>query len=96
MRARLRALCVTLCLLLAGGASAEGVDLLGTWYVLVHYKDDNAPNPEQERWEDRVWVFEKKGRRLKWTEYPIVVFEDDSGRFERRGTGQYARILHSW
>ena len=29
-------------------------------------------------------------------EWPIVVFSDESGRFERRGTGQYARILHYW
>jgi murein DD-endopeptidase MepM/ murein hydrolase activator NlpD len=84
-------------LLLAGApAGAETVDLIGTWYVLVHYKDDNAPNPDEERWEDRVWVFEQDGRRLAWKEYPIVVFDDETGRFERRHTGQYARILHHW
>jgi murein DD-endopeptidase MepM/ murein hydrolase activator NlpD len=77
-------------------AAAEPVDLFGTWYVLVHYKDDNAPNPDEERWEDKVWVFAPEGRRLSWTEYPIVVFDDETGRFERRQTGQYARILHSW
>jgi murein DD-endopeptidase MepM/ murein hydrolase activator NlpD len=83
-------------LLSAGAAPAEPVDLVGTWYVLVHYKDDNAPNPDEERWDDKVWVFERKGQRLAWTEYPIVVFDDESGRFERRETGQYARILHYW
>jgi len=86
-----------LCLLLLPWAlPVQAVDLTGTWYVLVHYKDDHSPNPEQERWDDRVWVFEPKGRRLEWTEYPIVVFDDDTGRFERRANGQYARILHSW
>lgn len=83
-------------LFFAGPAFAEAVDLLGTWYVLVHYEDDASPDPDRERWDDRVWVFEKKGRRLSWTEYPIVVFDDASGRFERRPTGQYARILHHW
>jgi murein DD-endopeptidase MepM/ murein hydrolase activator NlpD len=80
----------------AGPARAQDHDLVGTWYVLVHYKDANASNPDEERWDDRVWVFEQKGRRLRWIEYPIVVFDDETGRFERRHTGQYARILHYW
>jgi len=76
--------------------SAVGVELAGTWYVLVHYKDAAAGNPDAERWDDRVWVFERKGGRMRWTEYPIVLFRDETGRFERRSTGQYARILHHW
>lgn len=83
-------------LILAASAGAQSVELEGTWYVLVHYKDDHAVNADEERWEDRVWVFSKDGRRLRWTEYPIVVFDDESGRFERRQSGQYARILHFW
>jgi hypothetical protein len=84
-------------LLLAGPAFGESaVDLVGTWHVLVHYKDDNAPHPERERWDDRIWVFDRVGDRLRWREYPIVVFSDESGRFERRSSGQYARILGSW
>jgi murein DD-endopeptidase MepM/ murein hydrolase activator NlpD len=82
--------------LAAAPAPAEPLELAGTWYVLVHYKDDNAPNPDEERWEDKVWVFAREGQRLSWTEYPIVVFDDETGRFERRQTGQYARILHFW
>lgn len=81
---------------LAAPCPAAAVELAGTWYVLIHYKDDNAGNPEAERWDDRVWVFEKQGNGLRWTEYPIAVFDDESGRFERRDTGQYARILGSW
>lgn len=81
---------------LAAPAAAEDVDLVGSWYVLVHYKDDAAPNPKLERWQDEEWVFARKGRRLQWTVYPIVVFDDESGRFERRSTGQYARILAYW
>jgi hypothetical protein len=90
-----RALAV-LSLCAATGAAGEGVELIGTWYVLVHYKDDNASNPETPRWDDRVWKFEPAGSRLRWTEYPIVVFNDESGRFERRASGQYARVLHFW
>jgi hypothetical protein len=48
------------------------------------------------RWNDRIWVFEKTGGKLRWTEYPIVVFADEGGRFERRSTGQYARVLGAW
>jgi hypothetical protein len=80
-----------------GAASARAeVDLSGTWHVLVHYKDDLSANPDEPRWDDRLWSFEPSGSRLRWMEWPIVVFSDESGRFERRGTGQYARILHYW
>lgn len=72
------------------------VDLEGTWHALIHYTDDNTSHPEQQRWLDRIWVFERKGSRIQWTEYPIAVFDDESGRFERRGTGQYARTLGAW
>ena len=95
-RAWLRIALGLLLLGLASPAVARDLDLIGSWYVLVHYKDDNAGNADQERWEDKLWVFERKGRRLSWVEYPIVVFEDETGRFERRHTGQYARILHFW
>jgi hypothetical protein len=82
--------------LLAMPGRAVELELAGTWYVLVHYKDDAAGNPDAERWEDRIWSFERKGSRMRWTEYPIVIFRDETGRFERRSTGQYARILHYW
>jgi hypothetical protein len=80
------------------GATPAGaeVDLEGTWYVLVHYKDDISPNPDTPRWDDRLWSFEPSGSRLRWREWPIVVFSNETGRFERRGTGQYARVLHHW
>ena len=80
---------------LAPAAVAE-VDLTGSWHVLVHYKDESTSHPERERWLDRLWVFEEKNGKLYWTEYPIVVFADETGRFERRSSGQYARVLGSW
>jgi hypothetical protein len=84
--------------LVAGSARAESteVDLLGTWHVLVHFTDDHTHDPTQLRWDDRVWVFAKAGSRLRWTEYPIVVFRDQSGRFESRGAIRAARALHGW
>ena len=48
-------------------ARAEAVDLIGTWHVLVHYKDSATDHPERERWVDRVWKFEREGSRLAWT-----------------------------
>jgi hypothetical protein len=78
-------------------APSAALDLTGSWHVLVHYRDAKTAKPDLLRWEDRVWEFAPKGSRLEWTEFPIVLFDDESGRFERReGTGQYARVLDAW
>jgi len=76
---------------LSAAAPAAGIDLAGTWHLVVHYKDSVARNPDAERWEDRVWVFEREGERLRWIDYPIVVLQDESGRFEGR-----SRVLAHW
>ncbi len=90
----------------AGGAAAAlllltspafaSVDLVGTWYVLIHYRDSTTANPDADRWEDKVWKIEQKGSRLQWTEFPIVVFNDGSGRFGRVGRNARARLLVAW
>ncbi len=91
-----RGLLVLCVLLLAVAASrAEALDLSGTWYVLVHYKDDTTAKPEALRWEDRIWVFQQEGGDLVWKDYPIVVFQDDDGRFERSRRG-YSRVVAPW
>jgi len=72
------------------------LDLAGTWHLLVHYTDDHAHDPEQVRWDDKVWIFEREGSRLRWKEYPIVVFEDETGRFENLGGSHAARVPHGW
>ncbi len=77
-------------------AAAETLDLIGTWFVLIHYRDSMTANPDADRWEDKVWKIEKKGSRLQWTEYPIVVFSDGSGRFGRVGGNARARLLRKW
>jgi hypothetical protein len=77
-------------------AGAETPGLSGAWHVLVHYEDAASAAADRERWEDRAWVFERQGDRLRWTEYPIVVFEDETGRFENKGAGRAARISHHW
>jgi hypothetical protein len=79
----------------AAPARAE-VNLHGNWHVLVHYKDDASANPDTPRWDDRVWSFEPSGSRLRWMEWPLVTFSNETGRFERRATGQYARVMHFW
>ncbi len=92
-----RALLPALLSLLALAARpAAAVDLQGTWHVVVHYKDSAAFNPDAERWEDRVWVFEREGDRLRWLDYPIVVFSDESNRFDRLGTNRASRRLVYW
>jgi hypothetical protein len=80
----------------AGEVGRDAVDLIGTWHVLVHYTDDHSHDPEQMRWDDKVWIFERSESRLRWTEYPIVVFEDKTGRFENLGGVRAARVLHGW
>lgn len=88
-------------LLLPGAAAAAGAAdlpdrLAGTWHVLVHYRDDHTHDPKQLRWDDRLWVFEKKGDRLEWTEHPLVIFQDDSGRFEQIGGSKASRVVGAW
>ena len=85
-----------LLLAVLGQAPAGAVDLVGTWHVLIHYKDSRAEHSERERWEDRIWVFEPEGSRLRWTDYPIVVFSDQTARFEQIGTNRATRVLHYW
>ncbi len=80
----------------AANDAAEPMTLDGTWYVVVHYRDSHTANPDADRWEDKVWVFQRKGSRLHWTEYPIVVFDDRSGRFEARAGNRRARTLEKW
>jgi hypothetical protein len=62
----------------------------------VHYKDSVAHNKDVGRWEDRVWVFERDGERLRWIDYPLVVLDDETGRFERLGTNRAARTTGYW
>ena len=70
--------------------------LVGTWHVLVHYTDDNSNHPEQLRWDDRIWIFERTGSRLRWEEYRIVVFGNNRGRFENLGTNRARRVTGAW
>ena len=76
--------------------AAAPLELSGTWYVLVHYTDSESANPSRVHWEDRIWVFERKGDTLEWKDYPIVVFDDESGRFEKLGGNRASRVLGAW
>jgi hypothetical protein len=73
-----------------------GFALSGAWHVLVHYEEDASSGAKRERWDDRAWVFETEGDRLRWTEYPIVVFDDETGRFEKDGANRASRTLRHW
>ena len=91
---------LTALLLLGAAGAARAADLpdrlAGTWHVLVHYRDDHTHDPKQLRWDDRLWVFEREGDRLKWTEYPLVIFQDDTGRFEQIGSSKASRVVGAW
>ena len=91
----LRLLAILLSLMLASPALAQAPDLIGTWHVLVHYTDKGTQNPDAKRWEDRIWEFGMEGSRLSWIDYPIVVFDDQSGRFDN-SLGKLSRVLDYW
>jgi hypothetical protein len=96
MRRFFLVLCWAVVLALAPSPALATVDLSGTWFVLIHYRDSMTANPDSDRWDDKVWKIEKKGSRLQWTEFPIVHFNDGSGRFGRVGRNPRARMLHKW
>jgi len=79
---------------LAEAALGVDLDLEGSWHVLVHYTDRASHRPDQPQWEDRLWTFERQGDRLRWHDYPIVVFGDRRGRYESRGSD--VRSVGSW
>jgi hypothetical protein len=75
--------CIAAIAFLLAAQAARGIELEGTWYLLVHYRDASSSNPDALRWEDRVWHFQRDGERLLWTDYELVDFVDARGRFER-------------
>jgi len=77
-------------------AGAEPPDWFGSWHVLVHYEDTTASDAERERWDDRAWVFERQGDLLRWTEYPTVVFSDETGRFSDDEANRVSRVGQPW
>jgi len=85
------ALSLGACFALGWGSGAQGFEPEGAWYVLVHYEDEAGA-----AWQDRVWVFEERGSRLVWTEYPVVVLRDDRGRSEALPSGRTVRSAGHW
>jgi len=95
-RPRVRAAAALALLGLAAAPAGAAAPLEGTWYVLVHYRDAAAADPEVWRWTEAVWHFEGRGERIEWTWYPTLLFEDPSGRFELVDRRRQARVLHAW
>lgn len=77
-------------------AADHEVELRGAWHLTIHYRDEASENPDTDRWDDKVWRFEERGSRLEWTEFPIVIFDDRSGRFEAHDGARERRVLHFW
>jgi hypothetical protein len=75
-------------------AALEG--LVGDWYVLIHYRDRVAENPEQILWQDEIWRIERVGSGLRWSVYPHVEFRDARARTEELGQARHARTLGAW
>ncbi len=87
-------------------AEPQQFDLLGTWYVIVHYRDSGlqeagsrsavAGSRGTEAWEDKVWSFDRRRSRLLWVEYPVVFFDNDRGRYETLASGRAIKSPGSW
>lgn len=78
------------------GGAPLGLELEGTWHVLVHFQDGASSHPDRWQWEDRIWVFAREGVDLMWTDHAIVNFEDNTDRFENLGTNRARRLLGAW
>ncbi len=87
------ALCVVAALA-ASGASAETgdapatdltkVDLNGSWYVLIHYKDEQSEDKSITKFKDFVWTIEQTANTLTWEHYPYVLFPEDAELIRRQ------------
>lgn len=77
-------------------AGAEPFALEGTWHVLVHYRDAEAPDPGAWLWEDRVWDLQRQGDALLWTDYELVNFVDVRGRFADLRSAWARRVRGAW
>lgn len=82
----------------SGAAAASPTPLLdGDWYVLVHYRDARADDPDALFWDDEIWRFARRGDgRLVWTLHPHVGLRDATGRFDRLPSGAEARTSGAW
>jgi hypothetical protein len=60
-------------------AGSEGLDLSGTWYVLVQARESGTSDLEAFEVEGAVWRFERFGGRLRWTLYASPIFDDEGG-----------------
>ncbi len=83
------ALCGLLVAALATTASAADetdftqLDLSGSWYVLIHYKDSRSEDKSLEKFKDFAWVIEQSDGKMKVEEYPYVVFDEGSEELRR-------------
>jgi hypothetical protein len=68
----------------------------GLWYVLIHYTDDHAMDPAAWHWEDHLWSIKREDQQLRWRDFPIVIFDDKTGRFERVGPNPLSKVRGAW
>jgi hypothetical protein len=81
----------------AGGTTSWAEDgPIGDWYVLVHYRDRVADDPQRMHWRDEIWRFEPSGQGLLWTVHPVVELRDQTARYEELGDERRARTLGAW
>jgi hypothetical protein len=86
----------------APGADFTKVDLSGSWYVLIHYKDSQSEDKSITKFKDFAWTIEQTANTLTWEHYPYVMFPEDAELVRRQAMrghtawepddGQWARV----
>ncbi len=71
---------------------------VGTWHVLIHYREPQGRFPERWKWDERVWIIEPApdGGGYDWVEHAMVNLQDQTDRFEKLGTPMARRLLGAW
>jgi hypothetical protein len=60
------------------------LDLSGSWYVLIHYKDAQSEDKSITKFKDFVWTVEQTANTLTWEHYPYVMFGEDAELVRRQ------------
>jgi hypothetical protein len=59
------------------------LDLSGSWYVLLRFKDSKSADKTIEKFKDFAWAVEQTAQTLTWEYYPYVVFDEEAEQFRR-------------
>ncbi len=59
------------------------LDLTGSWYVLLHYKDAKSEDKSLTKFKDFAWSVRQSPTKLEIDEYPYVLFDEGTEEIRR-------------